>query len=299
MNANQESRCGYVAIVGRPNVGKSTLLNRLVGQKISITSRKPQTTRHHLRGIRNLGGNQIIYVDTPGLDPRPRRTLNRFMNREVAQVLSGVDAVAFVVEALKWNRADEHVLSEIRASGVPLVLVVNKIDELRAKDTLLPFLARLAERVPGAEIVPVSASTGDNIEALERCLLQLLPPGPAQFPDDYVTDRSERFLAAELIREKLMRRLGQEVPHCLSVMIEEFREEGELVQIQATIWVERKGQKAIVIGRRGEVLKAVGEQARHDIEEMLGKKVFLRTWVKIKENWADSSDALRELGFDA
>lgn len=298
MTAEQQRRCGYVAIVGRPNVGKSTLLNRLVGQKLSITARKPQTTRHHLLGIRNLDDGQIIYVDTPGLDPRPQRTLNRVMNREVAQVLSGVDVIAFVVEALKWTASDEHVLGAVRASGSPIVLIVNKIDQVRAKETLLPYLSRLAERVPGAEIVPVSATTGDNVEALERCLMHLLPPGAALFPDDYVTDRSERFLAAEMIREKLVRRLGEEVPHSLSVMIEDFREEGDTVHIQATIWVERKGQKAIVIGRGGEVLKTVGEQARRDIEEMLGRKVFLRTWVKIKENWADSAHALRQLGFD-
>ncbi len=290
-------RCGFVAIVGRPNVGKSTLLNRLLGQKISITSRRPQTTRHRILGIKTSRRAQILYVDTPGLHSMAGRAINRFMNRAADNAIHEVDVIMLVVEPLRWTSADEHVLDRCKGVGVPVVLVVNKVDRVADKAALLPYLAEISQRGKFAEVIPVSAYKGDNLERLEDHLIRHLPEGVAAFPEDQVTDRSERFMAAELVREKLVRRLGKEVPYRLTVQVEQFEERGDRVLVEAVIWVERAGQKAIVIGKGGKVLKAVGESARKDLEGLLGRKVFLQTWVKVKEGWSDDEQALRRLGY--
>lgn len=292
-----EFRCGYVALVGRPNVGKSTLLNRLLGQKISITSRKPQTTRHRILGIKTEADAQIVYVDTPGLHAHTPRAMNRYLNRAAMDSLVDVDAVVFVVEAGRWLPDDDWVLDRLNSLKRPVILAVNKVDRVKDRETLLPFLAQVSERHAFNAIVPVSARAGDNLDRLERCLTALLPVNPPLFPEDQITDRSERFLAAELVREKLFRKLGEEVPYGLTVEIEKFKQEGELRRINALIWVDRPGHKAIVIGNQGELLKAVGSEARKDMEALFGGKVFLELWVKVKEGWADDERALRSLGY--
>nr|MCU0936587.1 GTPase Era [Gammaproteobacteria bacterium] len=258
------TRCGLVAIVGRPNVGKSTLLNHLVGQKVSITSARPQTTRHRILGIKTAGGAQVVYVDTPGLHRGAGRAINRAMNRVAQGALQDVDLVVFVIEALRWTEDDALVAERLGGSGLPpVILAVNKVDRVRRKEDLLPYLAELAARGPFEAVVP-----------LEREVTQRLPEAPALFPTDQVTDRSERFLAGEIIREKLMRRLGEEVPYRLSVEVERFLVQGPTTRIDAVIWVEKPGQKAIVIGAGGKMLKAVGADARRDIERMIERPVY-------------------------
>jgi GTP-binding protein Era len=293
---SENFHCGFVAIVGRPNVGKSTLLNRLIGQKISITSRKPQTTRQQVIGIKTADDAQIIYIDTPGLHRGRGKALNRFMNREATRAFLDVDVIVFLIEALRWTEDDQFVFRQIEGSPRPIILAVNKVDRVPDKSQLLPFLKQMGELSNFAEIVPLSGLTGGNTDALESQLIARLPAAPPMFPEDQVSDRSERFFAAELIREKLLRKLSQEVPHQLSVIIEEFKEQKDVLHIYATIWVERPGQKQIVIGKDGAVLKAVGEEARRDMERMFGEKVFLKTWVKVKEGWSDDERALKELG---
>ena len=292
-------RCGYVALVGRPNVGKSTLLNRLLGQKISITSPKPQTTRHQILGIKTLAHAQIIYVDTPGLHRRARKALNRALNRAASSALFDVDAAVFLVDASRWTEEDAQVLDKLRRSAVPVFLAVNKIDKLRNKSELLPVLQSLTETFEYAGVVPVSARTGENLDRLEALLLKHLPESPPLFPEDQVTDRSERFLAAELIREKLFLRLGRELPYGLTVEIESFVETEQMLRIHGLIWVERASQKKIVVGQHGRMLKAVGSEARVDMEKLLGKKIYLQLWVKVKEGWADDERALQTLGYDS
>ncbi len=297
MPESQESRCGLVAIIGRPNVGKSTLLNCLLGQKLSVTSRKPHTTRHQILGIKTGSFAQIIYMDTPGLDTRRDCALNRYMNREATRALTEVDVICFMIEAMCWTEADRYVLERIQSASRPLMLAVNKVDTLDDKSQLLPFLQELGTKMEFAEVVPISARRGINIAALEKAIASRLPQGPYLFPGDQVSDRDERFFAAEFLREKLMRKLGQEVPYRLGVVIDQFVEKKDLLSIAATIWVERQGQKLIVIGKAGAVLKVVGEEARKDMERLFGKKVFLQTWVKVKENWSDDEQALRQLGY--
>jgi len=290
-------RCGYIALVGRPNVGKSTLLNRILGQKISITSRRPQTTRHRVLGIKTLPHAQLVYVDTPGIHDFNGRAMNRYMNRTASSVLADVDVVVFLVDGLRWTPDDELVLSKLAHAGSPVILAVNKVDLLEKREALLPGLQGLAEKYPFKEIIPISARKGDNVAALESCIEALLPEAPPFFPEDQVTDRSVRFLAAELVREKLFRKLGKELPYGLTVQIEEYRNEPGITHIHALIWVERDSQKTIVIGKGGRVLKEVGQQARHDIEDLIGNKVNLKLWVKIKEGWADDERALQSLGY--
>jgi GTP-binding protein Era len=291
-------RCGHVAVVGRPNVGKSTLVNRLIGEKLSITSSRPQTTRHRILGVRTTERAQLLYVDTPGIHARRNRALNRYMNRAAVGALVGVDAVAMVVAALDWQAEDDVVLARVREQEAPVVLVINKVDTVADKAQLLPFLAESAARADCfADIVPVSARRGTNVERLEALLVDCLPLGPAVFPPEQFTDRSERFLASEILREKLIRRLGQEVPHRLSVEIESFDPRGAVTRIGAVIWVESKGQKAIVIGRRGEMLKRVGMEARSDLEKLLGRNVFLETWVKVRADWSDDERLLTRFGY--
>ena len=290
-------KAGFVALVGRPNVGKSTLLNYLIGQKISITSRRPQTTRHRIHGIKTTEQGQAVYVDTPGIHASERRAMNRYLNRTAGTALLDVDLIVWLIDRPAWQTEDDLVLELIKSAGVPVILAINKIDWLEDKAALLPFLESAESRHDFAAMIPISALKGANLDVLESKIMDLLPEGEPIFPEDQITDRSERFLAAEIIREKLLRSLGQEVPHALTVEIEQFKVEGLLTRISAVIWVERPGQKAIVIGRKGEVLKKVGERARHDVERLLDGKVFLQLWVKVKEGWSDDDRALRSLGY--
>lgn len=288
---------GYAALLGRPNVGKSTLLNRLIGQKISITAPKPQTTRHVILGIQTLPEAQIIYVDTPGLHRQTRRAMNRYLNRAAASVLNYVDVVVFLIEALRWTEEDEDVLQRLAGFQGPVVLAVNKVDRIADKPRLLPFLRDVAGKRDFVEVMPLAAIKGDNVAKLESVIARLLPVGSFLFPEDQVTTASERFLVAELIREKLTRLLREELPYALTVEIERFAEEERLVRIHAVIWVERQTQKGIVIGEAGTTLREVGRQAREDMERLLGRKVFLETWVKVRDGWSDDERALRSLGY--
>ncbi|QQS52987.1 MAG: GTPase Era [Candidatus Competibacteraceae bacterium] len=291
------THAGYAALLGRPNVGKSTLLNRLIGQKLSITAPKPQTTRHVILGIQTLPDAQIVYVDTPGLHRRGQRALNRHLNRAAASVLGYVDVVVWLVEALRWTEEDEDVLQRLADFVGPVVLAVNKVDRISDKGRLLPFLHDLAGKRNFNEVVPLAAINGDNVAALEQVIAGLLPTGNLLFPAEQMTTASERFLAAELIREKLTRLLREELPYALTVEIEHFVDEGRLARIHALIWVERETQKGIVIGEKGATLREVGRQAREDMERLFGRKVFLQTWVKVREGWSDDERALRSLGY--
>ncbi|WP_243640671.1 GTPase Era [Thiogranum longum] len=292
-----EFRSGYVALVGRPNVGKSTIMNHMVGQKISITSRRPQTTRHRIRGIKTDDNAQIVFVDTPGLHAKQPRAMNRYLNRAATDSLKDVDVVVFVVEGTRWHKDDEWVLEKLKHVPCPVIVAINKIDRLEDKEALLPFMQELAGRGDFSAIIPVCARRGDHLDELEKAIHQHLPVSVPFYPEDQVTDRSERFLAAELVREKLFRKLGEEIPYGLTVEIESFKEEKNLLTIHALIWVEKNSQKPIVIGRKGALLKAVGKEAREDMEKTFDRKVFLQLWVKVKEGWADNDRALRSLGY--
>ena len=292
-----EGHCGYVAIIGRPNVGKSTLLNHNIGQKISITSRKPQTTRHRLLGIKTEGNTQIIYVDTPGLHQRKYNAMNRYLNRSATSSMVGVDVIVWLVEALQWTEEDAFVLNTLADISIPIILGVNKIDKISDKNTLLPYLQKVTTQYDFKEIIPISARKGYNLIELESKVIQLLPVGIFLFPEEQITDRSKRFLVAELIREKLVRRLGEELPYRLTVQIEQFSSDKNLTHISALIWVERQGQKTIVIGKKGKVLKAIGAEARLEMETLLECKVFLQLWVKVKQGWCDDERALQQLGY--
>ena len=294
---SEAEHCGYVAIVGRPNVGKSTLLNRLLGRKISITSRKAQTTRHSLLGIHTRGAFQTLYVDTPGMSGVKARALNRFMDREAMRVLRDVDLVLLVIERDRWQPRDEAALARLEKLPVPVLLVINKIDRLKDKRRLLPLMAESAKKREFAAIVPVSAESGEGAERLQEVIEGLLPPGPKLFDDDQITDRSSRFLAAETLREKLTRLLGEELPHALAVQIDEYAEDEKGIAIHATIFVERDSQKPIVLGRGGERIKRIGTEARLDLQRWLERPVTLRTWVKVREGWSDDERALRSLGY--
>jgi GTP-binding protein Era len=292
-----KQRCGFVAVVGRPNVGKSTLVNRLIGQKLCITSRRPQTTRHAILGIHTVGDSQAVFIDTPGLHAGRKGALNRYLNRTAHASLAGVDVVVFVVDRLRWTDEDEAVGARLREHPAPRILVINKVDLLTDKAVLLPRIEALASEGGFQGVIPLSAHTGDNVAALERHVLELLPEGEHLFAEDQFTDRSERFLAAELVREKLTRQLDQELPYTLSVEIERFERRARLLAIDALIWVERPSQKAIVIGRGGEGLKRVGSRARRDLERLFGQQVLLNLWVRVKERWTDDEQALQRLGY--
>ncbi|WP_372695232.1 GTPase Era [Immundisolibacter sp.] len=292
-------RAGYVAIVGRPNVGKSTLLNRLVGQKLAITSSKPQTTRHRLLGIRTEDGVQAVFVDTPGIHPGRGRALNRYLNRTATGALEGVDLVLMVVQGTHWTAEDARVLELVKASGRPAVAVINKIDLVPDKAQLLAQMERLGAAGCFAEIVPVSARKGSNVDSLAQVVGRRLPPGEALFPEDQVTDRSLSFMAAELVREKLMRHLRDELPYVCTVAVESFVEQPEQTEISAIIWVERPSHKGIVIGKGGAMLKQVGTEARADLEKLLETHVFLQLVVREKSGWTDDDVALRTLGYQA
>lgn len=296
---NNQSYCGYVTILGRPNVGKSTLLNNLIGQKLSITSRKPHTTRWHMIGIGTDKNYQIIYVDTPGLQDAPKNSINRYMNKEATNALSGMDILVFVVEALQWTILDAHVLNLIKDKTTPIILAINKMDKIKDKETILPFLKQLAMEMNFKEIIPVSALSKKSLKPLKQSIKKLLPVGAFQYAYDQITDKSKRYFAAEFIREKLIKRLSEELPYTTAVTIESFIEKQNIIHIDAIIWVSTKGQKTIVIGKKGAGLKAVGEQARKDMQRMFENKIFLRTWVKIKSKWMNNDLAMKQLGFDS
>ena len=290
-------RCGTIAIIGRPNVGKSTLLNHLVGEKISITSRKAQTTRHRVTGILTSADTQYVFVDTPGFQTKNASVLNRLMNRSVTQALQDVDEILVLIEAGRISREDRQVF-DLLPPGRPVVLAVNKIDRLADKKLLLPLLAQLQAERAFPDIVPLSAKSGEQTQQLLQALRQHLPLQPAIYPAGEVTDRSERFLAAELVREKLFRQLGDELPYGASTVIEKFETEGRLRRIHVAIIVDKASHKAMVIGKGGEKLKLIGTDARRDMEKLFGGKVFLQIWVKVKHGWADDERTLKNLGFE-
>jgi GTP-binding protein Era len=291
-------RCGYVAIVGRPNVGKSTLLNHLLGQKISITSRKPQTTRHQVLGIKTEGADQMVFVDTPGLHRDARRAINRHMNRAATSAMRDVDLAVLVIDRTAWTEEDQMVLDQLLAAGIPIILALNKVDLLADKTQLLPQLDALSRQADFAAIVPLSALRGANMGELESEIRRRLPEAPHVFPEEQITDRSQRFLAAEIVREKIMRQLGEELPYAVAVEIEEFAGHEGVLHIAALILVERKGQKKILIGDKGARLRSIGSEARRDMENLFDSRVMLRLWVKVRAGWADDERALRSLGYD-
>ena len=293
-----EFRCGTATIIGRPNVGKSTLLNRLVGQKVSITASKPQTTRHRIGGVMSRDDTQIVFVDTPGIHRERRSAMSRYLNRTARGAVDGVDVVIFMVEALRWTDEDEEVRRELRESRNPVLLVPNKIDRMGDRAELLPWLDRFRGEEGFEEIIPISARRQQNLEALVGEVRARLPVAPAMLPSDALTDRSERFLAGELVREKLTRKLDQELPYRLAVEIEEFRREKRILRIGAVVWVERASQKGIVIGKGGRVLKAVGAEARANMEALFGSRVHLDIWVKARAGWPNDEKVLRSLGYD-
>ncbi|MGO9804487.1 MAG: GTPase Era [Steroidobacteraceae bacterium] len=291
-------RSGFAALVGRPNVGKSTLLNALVGEKVSIVTPRPQTTRHRILGIVNLPGAQVAFVDTPGLHREARRALNKAMNRTATTALADADVVVQVIEALEWDAGDQLTLERIARAQRPAILAVNKVDRARPRERLLPFLASLAPRHEFLAIVPVSALKGDNIDDLRRTIATHLPESPALFAHGEVTDRGLAFRIGEMIREKLTLELNQEVPYGIAVEVEQLKEEDGQLLVDASIWVDREGQKPIVIGARGERLKRVGRSARLALNGLLARRVHLNLWVKVRANWADNARALRQLGVE-
>lgn len=297
MTEGQTQQCGYVAIVGRPNVGKSTLLNHILGLKLSITSRKPQTTRHNVLGIKTSGNCQLIFVDTPGIHNDQDKAINRFMNKAAQTAIRDVDVVVFVLDRLLWTEADKVVAEKLAASNAPLIVAINKVDRIEDTDELLPHIEHLQQLMPNAEIIPVSALQKKNLTLLEEQITKHIPDGAFLFPEDQLTDRSERFLAAELVREKITRQLGAELPYQITVEIEAFEMKKHIRHIKALILVEREGQKKIIIGEKGLRLKSIGQAARIDMERLFDSKVMLTLWVKVRTGWSDDERALRSLGY--
>lgn len=296
--SEKHPHCGFVAIVGRPNVGKSTLLNQLLGQKVSITSRKPQTTRHRIMGIHTEDEYQIIYVDTPGLHIEEKRAINRLMNRAASSSIGDVELVIFVVEGTNWADDDEMVLNKLKSLRCPVILAINKIDNVTDKTVLLPHIGFVSQKMNFLDVVPISAEKGKGVDTIAKIVKQHIPEADHHFPEDYITDRSQRFMASEIIREKLMRFLGDELPYSVTVEIEQFKvmEKGGF-HINGLILVEREGQKKMVIGNKGSKLKTIGTEARIDMERLFDTKVHLELWVKVKAGWADDERALRSLGY--
>ncbi len=294
---NNEERTGMVALIGKTNVGKSTLLNQLIDQKVSITSRKPQTTRQRLLGIKTKETNQIIYVDTPGFHQGHQRVLNKFMNKVALSSIEGVDIVLFIIDALNFSEPDEYLLKQIPDESNKVILVVNKIDKVTRKEELIPFVDEVSKLFPFSEVIPVSALKGKNIDILEKEISSRLPLGNHLYPKDQVADTTERFLASEIIREKCITRVGDEVPYRLTVIIDSFKEEESLITVEGTIFVEKKSQKGIVIGEQGKRLKSIGTAARKDLEKMLDNKVMLRLWVKVKKDWTNDQGAMNSMGY--
>jgi len=298
MSEKQNYRCGYVGLIGRPNVGKSTLLNHMIGQKISITSHKPQTTRHRILGIKTTDEAQFVFVDTPGMHQAGKHAMSRYLNRAAASTLNDVDVVIFLIEAVSFTDDDETVLSKLKTLDIPVILAINKVDRLADKERLLPFLAEISQKMNFAEVLPVSALKDINLREIEQAIIKHLPENAPFFDEDQITDRSVRFLAAEIIREKLTRTLHQELPYNLTVEIEQFKADEEQTLINAIIWVERANQKGIVIGKNGERLKEIGKQSRLDIAKLIEHRVHLELWVKVKEGWSDDERALHSLGYN-
>ncbi len=290
--------CGYIAIVGRPNVGKSTLLNKILQQKISITSRKPQTTRHSILGIQTLDNYQLLYVDTPGIHVGSKKIMNRMMNKTASNVLQDVDVVLFVVEALRWTEEDEYVLEIIARQAASCFLLVNKVDKISDKATLLPWLQSMSARYAFKEVIPLSAKKDIQLDVLQNHLMAYMPAGRHVFADDQVTDRSTKFLCAELLREKIFRMCGDELPYSTLVDIESFKEEPQLIRIHALILVEKDSHKRMIIGNKGSKLKEMATNARIDMEVMLQQKVFLQCWCKVKSGWSDDERLLKHMGYD-
>ena len=300
MNKSSESkhtRCGFIAIVGRPNVGKSTLLNHLLRQKVSITSRKPQTTRHRILGINSDAEHQCIYVDTPGLHSNQKKALNKVMNNTVVSVINDVELILFLIEKTNFNEGDQRVLELLSKTHTPVLLLINKIDLVKDKESLLPHIDALSKQQEFNEIVPVSALGGHNLRKIEELVKSYLPRREFLFPEDQVTDRSSRFLAAELIREKVIRQLGDELPYEVTVEIENFQQQESILHIHGLILVDKPGQKKILVGKDGERLKRIGSSAREDMETAFETKVMLNLWVKVKSGWADDERALQSLGY--
>lgn len=297
MSDENQPRCGYVAIVGQPNVGKSTLLNHLLGMKLSITSRKPQTTRHNVLGIKTEHNLQLIFVDTPGIHSKQNRAINRLMNRAAESAMRDVDVVVFVVDRDQWNEADERVVQRLVGLNVPVIVAINKVDRLEASGSLLPAMQVVHEYLPEAELIPVSALHNSNLDTLQNSISKHIPEGDHLFPADQITDRTERFLAAEIVREKITRQLGAELPYQVTVEIENFARRGKILHIDALVLVEREGQKKILIGSKGERLKSIGQKARLDMERLFSDKVMLKLWVKVRGGWSDDERALRSLGY--
>lgn len=292
------TRCGFVAVIGRPNVGKSTLINAVMGKKISIVTHKPQTTRHRILAVRTEGDTQIVFVDTPGIHRKAAKAINRLMNRTAASALADADLVLFVAEATHWTEEDDDVVYRFRSIETPVVAVLNKVDRVHPKDRLLEVIAALSKRYEFAEIFPVSALKKDNLDALMAIIPNFLPESPLLFPQEMQTDRSAEFQAAEVIREKLTLMLHQEIPYGLTVQIERYELDDDRLTINAMIWVDRDSQKGIVVGKGGKVLKTVGQSARLEISEQLGCRVHLELWVKVKDNWSDSEQDLMRLGYE-
>jgi len=292
-----QTHCGYIGIIGRPNVGKSTLLNTILGQKLSITCKKPQTTRHQILGIKTENGAQAIYVDTPGMHRNQEKALNRYMNRAASGIIHDVDVIVFIIEP-KWTPEEDWIVERLKHAECPVILAINKVDTIKDKAELLPLIESYAKKMNFAQIVPISAKQEKQVDALEKTLAQYLPKQDFIYPEDQITDRSERFLAAEIIREKLMRSLGQELPYVLTVEIDLFKEQGGIYDIAATIYVQRDSQKAIIIGAKGQKLKEIGTEARLDMQKMFEQKIHLQLWVKVRENWADDERMLRQLGYE-
>jgi GTP-binding protein Era len=298
---DQGARCGIAALVGRPNVGKSTLLNALLGRKVSIVSPKPQTTRNRIHGVLTRPGLQIVFADLPGIHSKQPRAINRYMNRTALASLADADVNLFVIEALRWTDEDQRALDELAQAGRPVMLLINKVDRARPKERLLPFIAEVAGKAEFAEVVPLSALKRSNLERLPEVIARYLPESPMLYAEDQLTDVSDRFMAAEIVREKLTRRLQDELPYGLVVEVEgigEAEDEPGKLIVQAVIWVERTGQKAIVIGKGGELLKEVGRAARLEMRHYFGKPVHLELWVKVREDWSDDENALRRFGYD-
>jgi len=296
-NKKEKFRCGYVALIGRPNVGKSTLMNYVLGQKVSITSHRPQTTRHRILGIKTTDEAQFVYVDTPGIHDNEKKAMNRYMNRTAGASFKDVDVIVLLVDAMRWTEEDELVIKRLEHVKTPVVLAVNKVDLVKKKEDLLPFIEKIKDKYEFKDIIPVSAMKGDNIENFEKEIINYLPYSEAFYDEDQITDRSSRFMAAEIIREKLTRNLIQELPYNLTVEIEKFKNDGKILDIAAVIWVERDNQKAIIIGKKGSKLKDMGTKARIDMEKLFQQKVFLELWVKVKSGWSDDERALNSLGY--
>jgi GTPase len=294
----EDFHSGLVTLIGRPNVGKSTLLNRLVGQKVSIISPRPQTTRHRILGISNSEGEQVIYIDTPGIHSAKQKAINRYMNKTARASLEGVDCAIMLITANGWQSEDELVLKEVKKQNIPTILAINKIDKLHGRDSLLPLIDISISKQGFAEVIPLSAQSGENVDRLQQSILPYLPVQPALYPEEQFTDKSDRFLISELVREQVFLTIGQEIPYAVAVEIEKLEDTKKLLRIEAIIWVEKDGQKSIVIGKGGAQLKVIGSRARSEIERLYNKRVYLNVWVKVRKGWSGNEQHLRTLGYD-